>query len=80
VPYSTTGLFAAACALALGLTGYLLVIPPVQAWLRSVAPRDTQAQRDDLEFKLGVMRRLILSIGFAGLAWAGYSLGKTIAG
>jgi hypothetical protein len=80
VPYSTAGLVAAACALVLGLTGYLLVIPPVQSWLRSLAPQDTQAERDDLEFKLGVMRRLILSIGFVAFAWAGYWLGKAIAG
>ncbi len=80
MPYSAAGLAGAGLMLALGFAGYLLVIPSAQMWLRSVAPQDTKAQRDDLEFKLGVMRRLVLCIGAALLSWAGYWLGKTIAG
>ena len=47
-----------------GLAAYIALIPSVQQRLISIAPRETAEQREDLEFKLGVMRRLILSVGF----------------
>ena len=78
--YSVAGLIGGAVALVAGLVGYFAIIPPLQQWLISNAPRDTQAQREDLEFKLGVMRRLILSVGFVVFAWGGYWIGRTVAG
>ncbi|HKS61525.1 MAG TPA: hypothetical protein VJT13_07500 [Xanthobacteraceae bacterium] len=78
--YSVAGLVGGAVALVAGLVGYFAIIPPLQQWLISNAPRDTQAQREDLEFKLGVMRRLILSVGFVVFAWGGYWIGRTVAG
>ena len=78
--YSVAGLIGGAIALGAGLVLYFAIIPPLQQWLISNAPRDTQAQREDLEFKLGVMRRLILSVGFVVFAWGGYWIGRTVAG
>ena len=67
-------------ALVAGLALYIAMIPQLQAWLISVAPRETPAQREDLEFKLGVMRRLILTGGFVAFAWGGYLLGQRLLG
>ena len=78
--YSLPGLIGAVLAVAAGLAGYVAMLPSLQRWLRTVAPRDSTAQREDLEFKLGVMRRLMLSIGFVTFGWGGYWLGKTVAG
>jgi hypothetical protein len=78
--YSVAGLIGGAAALVAGLVLYFAVIPPLQQWLISNAPHDTPAQREDLEFKLGVMRRLILAVGFVVFAWGGYWIGKTAAG
>jgi hypothetical protein len=78
--YSLGGLIVAAAALIAGLALYVAMIPPLQAWLISVAPRETQAQREDLGFKLGVMRRLILTAGVVAFGWGGYWLGKRLLG
>ena len=78
--YSLAGLIVAAIALAAGLALYIAMVPPLQAWLIAQAPRETEAQREDLQFKLGVMRRLILTIGFVAFAWGGYWLGKRLLG
>ena len=78
--YSVAGLIVAAIALAAGLALYIAMVPALQAWLIAKAPRETQAQREDLEFKLGVMRRLILAVGFVAFAWGGYWLGLRLLG
>jgi hypothetical protein len=78
--YSFAGLIGAAVALVAGLLAYAATLPALQGWLRSVAPRETQAQREDVEFKLGVMRRLILTGGLVACGWGGYWLGKAVAG
>ena len=78
--YSVAGLVGGAVALVAGLVGYFAIIPPLQQWLISNAPRDTQAQREDLEFKLGVMRRLILAADIVVFGLLGYWIGKTLGG
>ena len=78
--YSLAGLIGLSVALAIGLIAYLAALPSLQNWLRSVAPRDTAEQRADLEFKLGVMRRLVLTAVIVACSWGGYWLGKTVAG
>ena len=78
--YAPAGLIGAFVALAMGLGVYVAAIASVQNYFRSIAPSDTAEQRDDLEFKLGVMRRLILTVGFVVCGWGGYWLGKTVAG
>ena len=78
--YSIAGLIVAAVALIAGLALYLAMLPSLQRYLRSVAPRQTAQQREDVEFKLGVMRRLILTAGFVAFGWGGYALGKRLLG
>jgi len=78
--YSVAGLVGSAAAIIAGLVGYVAAVPSLQRKLRAVAPSDTAEQRKDVEFKLGVMRRLILSIGFVTFSWGGYWLGKAVAG
>ena len=78
--YSVAGLVGGAVALVAGFAAYIALIPSVQQRLISIAPRETAEQREDLEFKLGVMRRLILSVGFVAFGWGGYMLGKRLLG
>jgi len=78
--YSVAGLIGGAIAVTGGLVGYVLMLPSLEQRLRAIAPRETAAQRDDVEFKLGVMRRLILSIGLAAFAWGGEWLGRRLLG
>jgi hypothetical protein len=78
--YSLPGLIGAAVAIVAGLIGYVAALPSLQRQLRAVAPSETQEQRDDIELKLGVMRRLVLSIGLAACGLGGYWLGKALGG
>jgi|KBSSwiStaDraftv2_1062776.scaffolds.fasta_scaffold1108886_2 hypothetical protein len=78
--YSVAGLVGSVAAIVVGLVAYLAALPSLQRKLRAVAPSDTAEQREDVEFKLGVMRRLMVSIGFVTFGWGGYWLGKAVAG
>jgi hypothetical protein len=78
--YSVAGLVGSVAAIVAGFVVYLAALPSLQRKLRAVAPSDTTEQREDVEFKLGVMRRLVLSIGFVTFGWGGYWLGKAVAG
>ena len=78
--YSVAGLVGSAAAIIAGLVGYLAALPSLQRKLRTIAPSDTAEQGEDVEFKLGVMRRLMLSVGFVTFCWGGYWLGKAVAG
>jgi hypothetical protein len=78
--YSVAGLIGAAVAVVGGLVGYVVMLPSLQQRLRAIAPRETAEQRDDIELKLGVMRRLILTIGLAAFGWGGYWLGARLLG
>ena len=78
--YSVAGLVGSAVALAAGLVTYVLVLPSVQKQLRTIARAETAEQHEDIEFKLGVMRRLILSVGLVACGLGGYWFGKTVGG
>ena len=78
--YSVAGLVGGAVAILTGLAVYVAMLPALQTKLRAIAPSDTAEQREDIELKLGVMRRLILSIGLVACGFGGYWLGKTVAG
>ena len=78
--YPLSGLIGSSVAMAAGLVAYVLALPSLQRWLRAVAPRDTAEQREDLEFKLGVMRRLVLTAVIVACGFGGYWLGARIAG
>jgi hypothetical protein len=78
--YSVAGLIGSGLALVAGLTSYFLTVPLIQKRLRELGPKDTPEQRADLEFKLGVMRRLILTMDIVVFGLVGYWLGKSIGG
>ena len=78
--YSVAGLIGGMAALVAGLALYFAMLPAAQNWLRAVAPRETKEQREDVEFKLGVMRRIILTVGFVAFGWGGYWVGKAVGG
>ena len=77
---SLAGLIGSALAIVAGMTSYFLTVPFIEKRLRELSLKDTPEQRQDLEFKLGVMRRLILSVGFVAFGWSGYMLGKRLLG
>jgi hypothetical protein len=78
--YSVAGLIGSGVGLAVGLTSYFLTVPPLEKRLRAISPTETPEQRQDLEFKLGVMRRLILTMDILVFGLGGYWLGKTVGG
>ena len=77
---STAGLIGSGVALVVGLTSYFLTVPLIQKRLREIGPKDTPEQRQDLEFKLGVMRRLILTMDVVVFGLFGYFAGQAIGG
>ena len=78
--YSVAGLIGGAVALGAGFAAYIALIPSVQQRLISIAPTETAAQREDLAFKLGVMRRLILTLDIVVFGLVGYVAGQAIGG
>ena len=77
---STAGLIGAALAILAGMTSYFLTVPFIEKRLREIGPKDTPEQREDLESKLGIMRRLILTLDVVLFGFVGYWLGKAFAG
>jgi hypothetical protein len=78
--YSVAGLIGSALAIVAGMTSYFLTVPVIEKSLRKIGPKDTPEQREDLEFKLGVMRRLILTLDIVVFGLIGYFAGKAIGG
>jgi hypothetical protein len=77
---SLAGLIGSALAIVAGMTSYFLTVPFIEKRLRELSPKDTPEQRQDLEFKLGVMRRLILTMDVVVFGLVGYWVGKAVAG
>ena len=77
---STAGLIGSALAIVAGMTSYFLTVPVIEKSLRRIGPKDAPEQRQDLEFKLGVMRRLILTMDVVVFGLVGYWVGKAVAG
>jgi hypothetical protein len=78
--FSTAGLIGSVLAILVGMTSYFLTVPAIQKRLREIGPKDTPEQRADMESKLGIMRRLILTMDVVVFGLVGYWLGKTVAG
>ncbi|MGB9368901.1 MAG: hypothetical protein WCE79_23090 [Xanthobacteraceae bacterium] len=78
--FSLAGLIGSALAIVAGMTSYFLTVPVIEKRLRELGPKDTPEQRHDLEFKLGVMRRLILTLDVVVFGLIGYWVGKAVAG
>ena len=77
---STAGLIGSALAILVGMTSYFLTVPVIAKRLRELGPKDTPEQREDLESKLGIMRRLILTLDVVIFGIVGYWAGKAVAG
>jgi len=77
---SLAGLIGSALAIVAGMTSYFLTVPFIEKRLRELSLKDTPEQRQDLEFKLGVMRRLILTMDVVVFGLVGYWVGKAVAG
>ena len=77
---SLAGLIGSALAIVAGMTSYFLTVPFIEKRLRELSPKDTPEQRQDLKFKLGVMRRLILTMDVVVFGLVGYWVGKAVAG
>jgi len=77
---STAGLIGSALAILVGMTSYFLTVPVIEKRLRQLGPKDTPEQRDDLESKLGIMRRLILTLDVVIFGLVGFWAGKAVAG
>ena len=76
---SLGGLIGAALAIVAGMTSYFLTVPVITKRLRELGPKDTLEQREDLESKLGIMRRLILTMDVVVFGLIGYWVGKAVA-
>jgi hypothetical protein len=77
---SLAGLIGSALAIMAGMTSYFLTVPFIEKRLREIGPKDTAEQREDMESKLGIMRRLILTMDVVVFGLIGYWLGKAVAG
>ena len=77
---SLAGLIGSVLAILAGMTSYFLTVPVIEKRLREIGPKDTPEQREDLESKLGIMRRLILTLDVVLFGFVGYWLGKAVAG
>ena len=77
---SLAGLVGSALAIVAGMTSYFLTVPFIEKRLREIGPKDTAEQREDLESKLGIMRRLILTLDVVVFGLVGYWVGKSAAG
>ena len=78
--FSLAGLIGSALAIVAGMTSYFLTVPVIEKRLREIGPKDTPEQRQDLESKLGIMRRLILTLDVVIFGLVGYWVGKAVAG
>ena len=77
---STAGLIGSALAILVGMTSYFLTVPVIEKRLREIGPKETPEQRAELESKLGIMRRLILTLDVVIFGLIGYWAGKAVAG
>ena len=77
---SLGGLLGAVAGTALGAISYAIMVPLIEQRLRALDKSETAAQREELETKISLMRRLILGIEVFTLGALGYWLGMTFLG
>jgi hypothetical protein len=77
---SLGGFLGAIAGTALGAINYALLVPRIEERLRALDKSETAAERDALETKISLMRRLILGIEVLTLGGLGYWLGMTYLG
>ena len=77
---SLGGLLGAIAGTALGAINYVMMVPLIEQRLRALDKSETAAQREELETKISLMRRLILGIELFTLGGLGYWLGMKFLG
>jgi hypothetical protein len=77
---SLGGFLGAIAGTALGAINYVVMVPLIEQRLRALDKSETAAQREALETKISLMRRLILGIEVLTLGGLGYWLGMTYLG
>jgi hypothetical protein len=77
---SVGGFLGAIAGVALGAINYAITVPLIEQRLRALDKSETAAEREALETKISLMRRLILGIEVLFLGGLGYWLGKTYLG
>jgi hypothetical protein len=77
---SLGGFLGAIAGTALGAINYVIMVPLLEKRLRELDKSETAREREALETKLSLMRRLILGIEVLTLGGLGYWLGMTYLG
>jgi hypothetical protein len=77
---SLAGFLGAIAGTALGAVNYVVMVPLIEQRLRALDKSETAAQREELETKISLMRRLILGIEVFTLGGLGYWLGAKFLG
>jgi hypothetical protein len=77
---SLAGFLGAIVGTVLGVVNYLVMVPFVEQRLRALDKSETAAEREALETKISLMRRLILGIEVFTLGGLGYWLGAKFIG
>ena len=77
---SLAGLLGAIAGTLIAAALYHLSIGPLNQRMRERAQQQTAEQRDSMEFRLSLMRRVVLTTDLILFAGLGYWLGQQIAG
>ena len=77
---SLGGFLGAIAGTAIGAINYAITVPLIEKRLRELDKSETAAQRQELENKISLMRRLILGIEVLFLGGLGYWLGMRYLG
>jgi len=77
---SLAGFLGAIAGTALGAINYAMMVPLIEQRLRALDKSETAAERETLEAKISLMRRLILGIEVLTLGALGYWLGQKFLG
>ena len=78
--YSLPGLIGAFVGVVIGVINYGVVVSVIESRLRKLDRSQTQAERDELEHKLSLMRRIVLGMDIVVFAAVGYWFGRTVGG
>jgi hypothetical protein len=77
---SLGGFLGAIAGTVLGAINYAMMVPLIEQRLRALDKSETAAERETLEAKISLMRRLILGIEVLTLGALGYWLGQKFPG
>jgi hypothetical protein len=77
---SLGGFLGAIAGTVLGAINYAMMVPLIEQRLRALDKSETAAERETLEAKISLMRRLILGLEVLTLGALGYWLGQKFLG